>query len=184
LLDQKINLTVTTGDYLPIYQRSRIVINQSVNDDLNLRFFEAAGCGALLISERLSHSNTCILTPEEDYLLYEKDNSEDLILKIKWVQSNIKEAEEMAERAYFKIHNNHLIHHRCQTILDKAASTKAAHPRSIASISHLAFAYMINSQLALPDYICTEYVAMAKKKALEILSTDKTNPWATAVLLC
>ena len=117
-ISRRVPVHVVQGDYVPIYSRSKIVINQSVHDDLNLRFFEGPGSGALLVSQCISHSMQDILKPDEDYLIYERGNVDDLERKLRYALEHEDEACAMAMRAYRKIHDHHLEKHRAETVLD------------------------------------------------------------------
>ncbi|MBL8026739.1 MAG: glycosyltransferase [Fibrobacteres bacterium] len=178
-----IKVNLRQGDYLPVYSDSRIVINQSVNDDLNLRFFEAAGCGALLISEKLSHSNDSILIPGTDYLIYEKDDIADLKEKIDWALANPAEAEAIAERAYKKITLANHARHRCKRIID---TVTAIEEREIADnndrMSHLAYAYQLNSELVLPEPFIADYRHRAYELALKIDKENPASPWSNLII--
>lgn len=44
-------LVAITGDYKPVFARSRIVLNQTAASEVNFRCFEAMACGAALLTE-------------------------------------------------------------------------------------------------------------------------------------
>lgn len=44
-------LVILTGNYRPIFERSRIVLNQTAASEVNFRCFEAMSCGAALLME-------------------------------------------------------------------------------------------------------------------------------------
>ncbi|MDR0239460.1 MAG: glycosyltransferase [Deltaproteobacteria bacterium] len=48
-------LFVTRGDYVPLFNRSRIVLNQTAAGEINFRCFEALACGAALLMEECSN---------------------------------------------------------------------------------------------------------------------------------
>lgn len=56
-------LVMEQGDYRPIFQRSQIVLNQSAIGELNFRVFEAAACGAPVLTEATPNGLEDILTP-------------------------------------------------------------------------------------------------------------------------
>lgn len=60
-------LVVKQGEYVPIFTRSRIVLNQTAFSELNYRCFEAAGCGAALLMEAVPDL-TRLFTPGETVL--------------------------------------------------------------------------------------------------------------------
>lgn len=164
-----IDVVIANGRCEPVYSNSKIVINQSVADDLNLRFFEATGCGALLITDRLTHSMNEILVPDEDYLIYEHGDSKDLIDKINWVRAHDSEAAEMASRAQSKILKNHLEIHRAVKVLEWyqrcGGSGKVKDQGTV--LSHLAWTFDFCSRLTIPDSVTEFFKSKAQEFALQ-----------------
>lgn len=69
-------LLMRSGDFFPIFRRSRIVLNQTAFSEINFRCFEAMGCGAALLMERCDNGLHELFTPDEDILpLYPKDDA-------------------------------------------------------------------------------------------------------------
>ncbi len=114
-----ITVHLTTGDWAPVYRRSKVVINDAVQDDLNLRFFEAPGAGALLITDELSHSIADILVPGEDCLIYRHGDAVSCAEQVRWALSHEHEAATMAARAQGKIRGAHLERHRAAVVLER-----------------------------------------------------------------
>jgi len=54
---------VTTGEYQPVFARSRIVLNQSAAGELNFRLFQALACGAAVLNEDVQNGLDDIFTP-------------------------------------------------------------------------------------------------------------------------
>ncbi len=177
LLALGVDIKITTGRYENIYSRSKIVINQSVADDLNLRFFEAAGCGALLITDQLSHSMNDILIPDEDYLVYSRDNIDELKEKIEWVRNNENIAEEAARRAQSKILKNHLELHRAMRVLDWFKNEFDKHIKRDAGeiMSHLAWASDYCSNLAIPQRVTAVFRKNAYSQAVQASTLSYSN---------
>jgi len=69
-------LFVTEGDYVPIYNRSQLVLNQSAVGELNFRIFEAMACGAVVLTEETENGLTDLFTNGEDILLYPRGNAQ------------------------------------------------------------------------------------------------------------
>lgn len=184
LKSRGINVLVTTGEYDNIYSRSKIVINQSVADDLNLRFFEATGCGALLITDGLSHSMDDILEPEKDFLVYEHGNYADLIDKIKWVEENDSTAESMAKKAQEKILRNHLESHRAKRVLSWFNNRKSGCERinSEKTLSHLAWTFDYCSKLVIPETVTDYFEKIAYRNANAVLNGSPENSIALLLL--
>ena len=61
-------LDMTTGDFRPVYARSRIVLNQSAAGELNFRIFEAAALGAAVLTEDSENGLYDIFSPGENIL--------------------------------------------------------------------------------------------------------------------
>lgn len=69
---------VTQGNYVPVYNRSRIVVNQSAAGELNFRIFEAMACGAAVLTEDTENGLHELFTDNEDILLYPEATPERL----------------------------------------------------------------------------------------------------------
>ncbi|MCU0609927.1 MAG: glycosyltransferase [Chitinispirillaceae bacterium] len=182
LRDQGVSLYCTRGDYVPVYQASYMVVNQSVADDMNLRFFEGPGCGALLLTDRLSHSMNDILEEGVDFLAYEHGNSRDLLRKIEWVTTHQPEAEAMARRAHEKITAGHMSTHRARTVLDTMMNLVEPGDRPgqdpAAATCHLAWAYDHCSRLELPEPLTAFFKGEAVRCASSCRESAVARPWA------
>lgn len=148
-----VRVHLASGEWTPVYRDSKFVINHSVADDLNLRFFEAAGCGALLITDQLTHSMEDLLSPGSEYLCYPHGDARACAETVRWAFTHENEAARMAERAMLKIRSAHMERHRAATVLDWVAhfrnggETMPAGERE----AHLAWAFDTVAQLDLPE---------------------------------
>jgi hypothetical protein len=68
-------LFVTQGDYVPIFNRSRVVLNQSAAGELNFRVFEAMACGAALLTEDVGNGLKDLFADGESVLLYPRGDA-------------------------------------------------------------------------------------------------------------
>lgn len=59
---------VASGDYRPVFARSRIVLNQSAAGELNFRLFQASACGAAVLNEDVGNGLLDVFTPGENLL--------------------------------------------------------------------------------------------------------------------
>jgi hypothetical protein len=103
-------LEVFSGDFKPIFTRSKLVLNQAVHNDLNYRFFEAAGCGAVVVSPDIGHSIDTVLVPNESYFVYR--DTGDIEQIVERLQRDPAGVEQMAQNAAQCIASAHLLHHR------------------------------------------------------------------------
>lgn len=67
------------SEYLRYLQRSKIAFNFSLRQEMNMRAYEAAACGALLFIEADNLEVQQFLTPGQDCVLYTSENLEALI---------------------------------------------------------------------------------------------------------
>jgi hypothetical protein len=61
-------LVAVRGDYVPLFNRSHIVLNQTAAGELNFRCFEALACGAALLMEECSNGLRDLFVPGEHIL--------------------------------------------------------------------------------------------------------------------
>lgn len=61
-------LVALTGDYKPVFERSRIVLNQTAASEVNFRCFEAISCGAALLMESCGNGLSELLAVGEEIL--------------------------------------------------------------------------------------------------------------------
>ena len=61
-------LFVTSGDYVPIFNRSAIALNQTAVGEVNFRCFEALACGAALLMEECANGLRDLFVPGEHML--------------------------------------------------------------------------------------------------------------------
>jgi len=70
-------LVSLTGDYRPVFGRSRIVLNQSAVNELNFRIFQGMSCGAALLTEACGNGLDELFTPGEDLYAYARGDCAD-----------------------------------------------------------------------------------------------------------
>lgn len=98
------------GDYGPVYGRSKIVVNETVEGDLNFRVFEAMVCGAMLLTPKTGNGLLDIFEDGKDLVTYERDNVEDAAAKIRWYLEHEAERAAIAAEGERKVkarHSNH-----------------------------------------------------------------------------
>ena len=110
-------------DMALVFSRSKIVLNRSIADDLNMRVFEALGTGSLLLTNRLRPDAGLeqLFKDREHLVLY--DDSELLDL-VRFYLANDAERERIASKGHAEAQRKHTYHHRAREILE----TIRAHP--------------------------------------------------------
>ncbi|MES2309290.1 MAG: glycosyltransferase [Verrucomicrobiota bacterium] len=100
-----------------VFSKSKMVFNNCVRNDLNMRVFEAMSTGSLLLTDDpgFASGQSELFTAGEDFVLY---NSEDLIEQISYYLKNEKEREAIAQSGREKVLAAHTYDHRVQALLD------------------------------------------------------------------
>jgi hypothetical protein len=147
LKKQGLPLEVVAGNYVPVYSQSQAVLNQVAYNDLNYRFFEAVGCGAVLFQQNISHSLEDILIPNVDFLVWHSVNDIEALWKD--LQNNPSLAEKMAWSAFSKIQNYHTSKHRASSSEFTLATVKhnAQSQEQIVDILNLLYTQLLSLNL-------------------------------------
>lgn len=110
-----------------IYAGAKLVFNKSVNNDVNMRFFEAAGAGAVLVTDRISNNGVEELFEEgKHYVSYEDQDS-----LIRTVQTLLVDSDRRAaigEDARRHVLEHHTYRHRAQSLLAVAGRCEKRSP--------------------------------------------------------
>ncbi len=94
------------GDMARLYSASRIVFNCAIRDDVNMRVFEAAACGSLLVTNDLrDNGQNLLFTPGEHLVTYSSD--EELVRAIDFYIGADEERERIAEAGMKQAHGRH-----------------------------------------------------------------------------
>lgn len=120
-LQARIPLTVQSGPFREIFNRSTMVLNQSVANDVNFRVFEAMACGALLVTERVGNGFSDLFQDRTHCALYEKGNVDQIIEITDYYRAHPAERQAVARQGYETVMAAHTSLHRAQALLDLAA---------------------------------------------------------------
>ncbi|MCA9472041.1 MAG: glycosyltransferase [Nitrospirales bacterium] len=118
MLQAAFPLHVSTGDYCSVFTRSKMILNQCVNNDMNFRTFEAMACGGLLLMERVGNGLEELFQDKTHCAMYEKGNIDEVIQIAEYYASHREEREAIAERGRSEVREKHTAVHRAQSILD------------------------------------------------------------------
>jgi glycosyltransferase involved in cell wall biosynthesis len=106
-----------------IYSQSKIIINYSIKNDINMRIFEALMSGSMLITNRIKNNGFNELFEEnKDLVVF--DSWKDLKEKIDYYLKNEEEREKIALSGYQKAINYHKYEDRVKFILEKIEELK------------------------------------------------------------
>ncbi|HXZ37072.1 MAG TPA: glycosyltransferase, partial [Thermodesulfobacteriota bacterium] len=79
-----------------VFSLSKIVFNRSVKDDVNMRVFEALGCGSLLVTNQIEHSQDLLFKHGEHFIEYRSPR--ELVERVAYYLHNPEEREQIASR--------------------------------------------------------------------------------------
>lgn len=106
-----------------IYGRSKIVTNVSINNDINMRHYEAMAAGCLLLTNKIRNNGLETLFKENiDYVTYKNKN--DAINKINYYLNNPLIRRKIAKSGQQKVLNYHTYKHRLQRIIKLSKNLK------------------------------------------------------------
>ena len=105
---------VSYDEMLNIYSDSKIVINESINNEINFRYFEATYAGALLFTEEINNGENLLFKPDEEILTF---NCNNMLEKLSDLLKDEKSAEKIAFQGFKKTRNMHTLQNRVATLL-------------------------------------------------------------------
>jgi glycosyltransferase involved in cell wall biosynthesis len=127
-------LVVTSGDYVPVFNRSHIVLNQTAAGELNFRCFEAMACGAALLMEECSNGLRELFIPGEHILpTYARGDARQAVAAAKAALGEPGTIERIARQGRELVEQRHRDVHRAADILNvmTALLRKAPHLRRL-----------------------------------------------------
>jgi hypothetical protein len=127
-VSKSIKVDYAQGSFEDIYVRSKIVLNQAVKNDVNFRVFEVLMSGALLMTPRIGNGLEDLLKDGESCVLYETNNVEDAVDKLRYYLNNDSERERIANNGRSIVLRNHSAHAtaiRLEAKINKVISQKS-----------------------------------------------------------
>jgi hypothetical protein len=103
----------TGQDMYKIYSQSKIVFNKSINNDINMRYFEALGNGAMLLTDKINENGVEEIFEKQKHFL-EYDNSNIVTVAKAYLESNINESDYLQDFIFKK----HTYEMRVSKIID------------------------------------------------------------------
>lgn len=109
-------------DMARIFSKSKIVFNEALKNDLNMRVFEAMSTGSLLLTDMARNSGQDELFRDgEDYAVYRDNTVGDVA---RFYLDNDELREQIAARGQLLVHNAHTYAHRVDDLLAVALCGK------------------------------------------------------------
>ncbi len=119
-------LVIRSGDFFPVFRRSRIVLNQTAFSELNFRCFEAMGCGSVLLMERCDNGLGELFTPDESILPpYPKNNAAEAARIASSYLARPRQLAEIAENGHRLVAQRHTSMVRAQRLTEHCRQLRA-----------------------------------------------------------
>jgi hypothetical protein len=112
------------ADMSRIYSASKIGINFSLNNDINMRIFEILSCGAMLLTSKVDDNGFEELFTEGEHLITYNDK-EDLAQKIDYYLGHEDKRKQIAQAGYELVIKNHTYKNRLDKMFEIIASLNA-----------------------------------------------------------
>ena len=116
-----------------IYASSRTVFNRSVNNDVNMRFFEAAGAGAVLVTDRLLDYGVDELFEEGRHFVTYTDG-DSLVRAVESLLASPATCGEMGRAARLHVLAHHTYVHRARALQAAMAGAAKGRPPAPADL--------------------------------------------------
>lgn len=113
---QELELTVAHGAYQELYNRSRIILNQSVSDDINFRVFEAMACCGMLLTDSVGNGLEEMFANGVHLVTYEKGNAGDAVCKARYFLAHEQERQQIASAGHLETVSRHSAQARILTV--------------------------------------------------------------------
>jgi hypothetical protein len=99
-----------------IYAQAKLVFNKSVNNDINMRYFEAMGAGAVLLTDSVRNNGVDELFIEgEDYFQF--DDEQTLLTLIRGLLQDPERCSRIGDSARRHVLEKHTYHDRAENLL-------------------------------------------------------------------
>ncbi|CAH2032606.1 glycosyltransferase family protein [Trichlorobacter ammonificans] len=125
-------LAVRSGDYRRPYNTARIILNQSVRNDLNFRVFEALASGGFLLTDDVGNGLELLFEPGRHLVTYAKGDVADATEKARYYLKHPEERECIAATGHARVVAEHTLAIRSQqlvALLTAHADTACPHPQ-------------------------------------------------------
>ena len=113
-----------------VYSQSRIVFNNAINGDLNMRVFEGLASGSLLVTECIPNGQSDLFKHEEH--LVEYSNDDELLKVVNYYLEHDTERERIAHAGHKLVIAKHTYSQRCHFIIDTIFSDGQPQLKSLA----------------------------------------------------
>ncbi|SHN71023.1 glycosyltransferase [Desulfovibrio litoralis] len=106
---------ISYRDMLKLYSNTKLVPNESLGYELNLRIFESAGAGAVVLAQNIGEDQDAVFEPQKECVIWH--DIIELFDLTKYYLKNESLAKKISEAGYARVQKEHLIEQRLNTLL-------------------------------------------------------------------
>lgn len=114
---QQIPLQISSGDYPKPFNSARIILNQSVRNDINFRVFEALATGSLLLTDDVGNGLEELFEDGRHLVTYRKGDVDDAVAKARYYLDRPEERERIAAEGHALVCSCHTLANRSSELL-------------------------------------------------------------------
>lgn len=166
-------LDMRSGPYEEAFSTAKIIVNESIHDDLNFRVFEGLSCGGLLLTPRIGNGLLELFGDKKELVSYERGNAADAAEKIRYYLSNDTEREQIASAGRELVLKKHSEAARAAEFeeillpLQKGARRYAHFAAAFMKMFALRFASALNADTLLKEIRATHALLLQSAAARE-----------------
>ncbi len=116
-VSHRIPLYTTSGEYVSVFNRSKVVLNECAANDVNFRVFEALGCGSFLLTERVGNGFEELFEDRHHLAMFQRGNIDQIVELAHYYASHKQEREAIAYEGRQLVLAAHTTLHRAETIV-------------------------------------------------------------------
>ena len=109
------SVPVDHAELARVYSQSKIVVNITINGDINLRLFEGTACGALLLTDSRANGIEQLFDLGHEVIVYDSD--QELLAQINYYLAHDAERQQIAEAGQQRCLNDHTFLRRAEQLL-------------------------------------------------------------------
>jgi len=117
-------IQISSGDYRETYNSARIILNQSVGNDINFRVFEALASGSFLLTDDVDNGLEQLFEDGRHLVVYRKGDVSDAVSKACYYLDHPLERERIAAAGHQLVIARHTLETRSQELLQELAAVR------------------------------------------------------------
>jgi hypothetical protein len=139
-----------------VYSQSKIVVNITINGDINLRLFEGTACGALLLTDSRANGIEQLFDLGHEVMVYDSD--QELLDQINYYLAHDAERQQIAEAGQQRCLRDHTFTRRAEQLLghlngpiDRCAPMRMASAKERRALRRKIYTHMYTLDSILDD---------------------------------